>query len=37
MPNWKKVILSGSNAELSEIKLTDLSTQGSENYNLSNK
>ena len=34
MPNWKKVILSGSNAELNEIKLTGLSTQGSENTTL---
>ena len=30
MPNWKKVILSGSNAELDSIKLTGLTTQGSE-------
>ena len=34
MPNWKKVVLSGSNAELNELKLTGLSTQGSENTTL---
>ena len=34
MPNWKKVIISGSNAELDTIKLTGLSTQGSENTTL---
>ena len=30
MANWKKVIVSGSNAELAQLKLSDLSTQGSE-------
>ena len=34
MPNWKKVITSGSNAELAQIKLTDLSNQGSETTTL---
>ena len=34
MPNWKKVIVSGSSAELSELKLTDLSPQESENTTL---
>ena len=36
MPNWKKVITSGSNAELDELKLTGLSDQGSENTTTSN-
>jgi hypothetical protein len=34
MPNWKKLIISGSSAELSGLKLTDLSTQESENTTL---
>ena len=34
MPNWKKLITSGSSAELSGLKLTDLSSQGSENTTL---
>lgn len=34
MPNWKKVVISGSNAELNELKLTGLSNQGSEETTL---
>ena len=30
MANWKKVIVSGSNAELAQLSLSNLSTQGSE-------
>ena len=31
MANWKKVIVSGSNAELAELTLSNLSTQATEN------
>ena len=34
MANWKKVIVSGSNAELAQLSLTDLSVQGSEETTL---
>ena len=34
MPNWKKLIVSGSSAELSTLKLTGLSSQGSETTSL---
>ena len=34
MPNWKKLIVSGSAAELSTLKLTGLSGQGSETTSL---
>ena len=34
MPNWKKLIVSGSSAELSALKLTGLSGQGSETTSL---
>ena len=30
MANWKKVIVSGSNAELAQLSLTNLSEQASE-------
>ena len=34
MPNWKKVIVSGSSAELTTLKTTGLSAQNSEATSL---